>query len=560
MGEGADAAPLVAWDHGAWPRRHRRRCRRLPHRRPGRPAQHPPRGGWRSGGRGPAAAVRARWRGCAAGIHHRRFQRSRRVPRQRGPGHQLSAPRGAAALLGGADVRHEPEHRGLLAAHHPGAHGLRRGRPTRAGPGDDHPVRAGRQAGAPRLERRRVPAAVRPGGQLRRRRQLGRVIGAQRPRGARGAPGRARHPARHGRRDQLLRRGPPDVAGARRPAAAHLRGPYRRHPRHDGLDPSARGPRGIRGRCLRVRPDPGRDGPCLRPDGDLAPTPSGVLASRTPPRRTSCHPPSRATSAWSPSRARMARPSPPPSTRGSRSRSSSTPRAACAPSWATPRASRPPRRSSRSSFARSCRRVPLWRFACSVPGPGRASPSSRCRSDHSMPRRWPRPSRRSGRPRPSRHRSPRRSSRSRTTSRVSPGHASWSWSATARRAAAATPKRRSGRCVTQGFDVTVNVVGLGLSKQDRRRIRRLATLGGGSYFDAQGAGQLEDAIGAAVSAPFEVRDATGTVVARGIVNGPALELPPGTYRVTVLTDPPHEFQEVVLGSADSATLTLPAAP
>ena len=112
----------------------------------------------------------------------------------------------------------------------------------------------------------------------------------------------------------------------------------------------------------------------------------------------------------------------------------------------------------------------------------------------------------------------------------------------------------------QGFDVTVNVVGLGLDKQDRRMRRRLATLGGGSYFDARGAGQLEDAIGAAVSAPFEVRDGTGTVVARGIVNGPALELPPGTYRVTVLTDPPHEFQEVVLGSADSATLTLPAAP
>jgi hypothetical protein len=112
----------------------------------------------------------------------------------------------------------------------------------------------------------------------------------------------------------------------------------------------------------------------------------------------------------------------------------------------------------------------------------------------------------------------------------------------------------------QGFDVTVNVVGLGLSKEDRRRIRRLAALGGGSYFDARGAGQLEDAIGAAVSAPFEVRDATGTVVARGIVNGPTLELPPGTYRVTVLTDPPYEFEEVVLGSADSATLTLPAAP
>lgn len=112
----------------------------------------------------------------------------------------------------------------------------------------------------------------------------------------------------------------------------------------------------------------------------------------------------------------------------------------------------------------------------------------------------------------------------------------------------------------QGYEVTVNVVGLGLSKEDRKRIRRLATLGGGSYFDARGAGQLEDAIVSAVSAPFEVRDTTGELVGRGVVNGPALELPPGTYRVTVLTEPPYEFEAVVLESGGSATLTLPSMP
>jgi len=103
-------------------------------------------------------------------------------------------------------------------------------------------------------------------------------------------------------------------------------------------------------------------------------------------------------------------------------------------------------------------------------------------------------------------------------------------------------------------------VGLGLSKEDRTRIRRLATLGGGGYFDAKGAGQLEDAIGAAVSAPFEVRDATGELVGRGVVNGPSLELPPGTYQVTVLTDPPYVFEAVVLESGSGASLTLPSTP
>jgi Mg-chelatase subunit ChlD len=112
----------------------------------------------------------------------------------------------------------------------------------------------------------------------------------------------------------------------------------------------------------------------------------------------------------------------------------------------------------------------------------------------------------------------------------------------------------------QGVDVTVNVVGIGLSRQDRQRIRRLARVGGGSYFDAKGAGQLDDAIRSAVSAPYEVRDGTGALVARGIVNGAPLELPPGTYRVTVLTDPPYEFEAVVLESGSAATLTLPTGP
>lgn len=112
----------------------------------------------------------------------------------------------------------------------------------------------------------------------------------------------------------------------------------------------------------------------------------------------------------------------------------------------------------------------------------------------------------------------------------------------------------------QGYDVTINVVGLGLDREDRRRIRRLARLGGGSYFDARGAGQLEAALGAAVSAPFEVRDATGELVARGIVNGPTIELPPGTYQVSVLTDPPYQFEAIVLESGSGATLTLPMAP
>ncbi len=46
------------------------------------------------------------------------------------------------------------------------------------------------------------------------------------------------------------------------------------------------------------------------------------------------------------------------------------------------------------------------------------------------------------------------------------------------------PAAEVDRLRSQGFDVTLNVVGLALDKTSRRNIRRLAELGGGSYFDA----------------------------------------------------------------------------
>src|SRR5690606_11509384 len=76
----------------------------------------------------------------------------------------------------------------------------------------------------------------------------------------------------------------------------------------------------------------------------------------------------------------------------------------------------------------------------------------------------------------------------------------------------------------QGVDVTVNVVGIGLDGDARRRIRRLARVGGGTFFDVRGSGQLDDALRAAVSAPFEVYDTAGALAGRGTVGGPPVAL------------------------------------
>jgi hypothetical protein len=108
-----------------------------------------------------------------------------------------------------------------------------------------------------------------------------------------------------------------------------------------------------------------------------------------------------------------------------------------------------------------------------------------------------------------------------------------------------------------GIDVTLNVVGIGLDGENGRRIRRLARIGGGAYFDVRRAGELEEALRAAVSAPFEVVDATGAVVARGSVGGPAVEVPPGVYRVVVRPDPVVVFEDVLVEPGSSPTLEVP---
>lgn len=122
------------------------------------------------------------------------------------------------------------------------------------------------------------------------------------------------------------------------------------------------------------------------------------------------------------------------------------------------------------------------------------------------------------------------------------------------------PAREVRRLRDRGVDVTVNVVGLALDDRDTRRaIRRLAQLGGGTYFDARDPDEVAQAIRTAVSAPFQVFDQDGRLVGRGTVGGGAIELPPGVYRVVVLTDPEMTYEGVVVEQEGSVTVTLPSA-
>jgi Mg-chelatase subunit ChlD len=122
------------------------------------------------------------------------------------------------------------------------------------------------------------------------------------------------------------------------------------------------------------------------------------------------------------------------------------------------------------------------------------------------------------------------------------------------------PGKEVKRLVGKGFDITLNVVGLALDDSKvRKQIRRLAQLGHGTYFDARDPAQVAQAVRTAVSAPFQVFDPSGELVARGTVGGGPVKLPPGTYRVVVLSEPQAVYEGVVIETGGSVTVTLPSA-
>jgi Mg-chelatase subunit ChlD len=109
--------------------------------------------------------------------------------------------------------------------------------------------------------------------------------------------------------------------------------------------------------------------------------------------------------------------------------------------------------------------------------------------------------------------------------------------------------------VEQGFDVSVNVVGLGLDRKSRREVARLAKIGQGTYYDASDAEGLAAALKRATGAPFTVLDAAGVEIARGTVDGRPVAVPPGTYRVALL-GAASSLDVVVIESGAQETVTV----
>jgi von Willebrand factor type A domain len=83
-----------------------------------------------------------------------------------------------------------------------------------------------------------------------------------------------------------------------------------------------------------------------------------------------------------------------------------------------------------------------------------------------------------------------------------------------------------------GTNVTLNIVGFAIDDAKlRTAFKQWSELGGGAYFDGRDAASLDAGVQAAFRPAFDVLDASGRTVARGMVGGDALELMPGKHTV-----------------------------
>ena len=83
-----------------------------------------------------------------------------------------------------------------------------------------------------------------------------------------------------------------------------------------------------------------------------------------------------------------------------------------------------------------------------------------------------------------------------------------------------------------GLDVTLNIVGFGLTDPgDRAAMVAVAGAGKGSYYDAADEAALRAAIDRALAVPYTVVDVAGAVVARGVVGGAPIAVPEGEFSV-----------------------------
>ena len=111
--------------------------------------------------------------------------------------------------------------------------------------------------------------------------------------------------------------------------------------------------------------------------------------------------------------------------------------------------------------------------------------------------------------------------------------------------------------IDKGFDFRLNIIGFALDDDLlEAQFAEWAELGGGEYYSAGDADSFNRALQAALQIPYAVFDREGVEVARGLVDGDPVELPAGTYRVTVMAASAQRFEDLRIPAETQVEITL----
>lgn len=109
----------------------------------------------------------------------------------------------------------------------------------------------------------------------------------------------------------------------------------------------------------------------------------------------------------------------------------------------------------------------------------------------------------------------------------------------------------------KGIDFRLNIIGFALADDAlEARFAKWADLGGGQYFRAADADGFRFALGAALKTPYSVFDRDGSEVAKGLVDGDAVAVPAGDYRVVVRAAETRRFDAVRVPAGGEARVRL----
>ncbi|MEM7797542.1 MAG: hypothetical protein AAF633_00005 [Chloroflexota bacterium] len=110
-----------------------------------------------------------------------------------------------------------------------------------------------------------------------------------------------------------------------------------------------------------------------------------------------------------------------------------------------------------------------------------------------------------------------------------------------------------------GFDVTVNIIGFAIADVAlQNTFEEWAALGNGTYYDAQDASALIDALERATNVRYDILDSDGNLVGQGVFGNPFDGLEPGLYTIRIENSAGDEvvYQNVVVSDSKVTELEL----